>query len=169
MICDQFFDRTRGRADTFFDGPKVAHLSAADPYCPELRPIAAAAARQAGFEVTDGGTMVVIQGPRFSTRAESRWFQQMGADVVGMTQYPEVVLARELGMCYVTLAVVTDFDAGVAGRPEVAAVTHEEVIAAFARSRDRLVQALDHLVTALPESRGCGCHASKQSVEPDGD
>ena len=148
----------RGRPDTFFDGPKVAHLSAADPYCPELRPLAAAAARQAGFAVTDAGTVVVMQGPRFSTRAESQWFQRMGADVVGMTQYPEVVLARELGMCYVTLAVVTDFDAGLAGRPDVAAVTHEEVVAAFARSRDRLLQVLEILVAAVPESRGCSCH-----------
>jgi 5'-methylthioadenosine phosphorylase len=84
----------------------------------------------------------------------------MGADVIGMTQYPEVVLARELGMCYVTLAVVTDFDAGLAGRPDVAAVTHEEVIEAFSRSRDRLVQALEVLVTALPESHGCNCRGA---------
>jgi 5'-methylthioadenosine phosphorylase len=169
VVCDQFFDRTRGRADTFFDGPKVAHLSAADPYCPELRPVAAAAARQAGFAVTGSGTVVVVQGPRFSTRTESQWFQRMGADVIGMTQYPEVVLARELGMCYVTLAVVTDYDAGLAGRPDVAAVTHEEVIAAFSRSRDRLVQALEILVAAVPESRGCACSASAQSLEPGGD
>jgi len=160
VVCDQFVDRTRGRLDTYFDGPKVAHLSAADPYCPQLRPLAAAAAREAGFTVTDAGTMVVVQGPRFSSRAESQWFQQMGADVIGMTQYPEVVLARELGMCYVTLAVVTDFDAGLAGRPDVAAVTHEEVIEAFSRSRDRLVQALEVLVTALPESHGCNCRGA---------
>ena len=166
VVCDQFFDRTKGRPDTFFDGPKVAHLSAADPYCPELRPLAASAARQAGFAVTDAGTVVVIQGPRFSTRAESQWFQRMGADVVGMTQYPEVVLARELEMCYVTLAVVTDFDAGLAGRSDVAAVTHEEVIAAFARSRDRLLQALEILLAAVPGARGCDCRAAGQSLEP---
>ena len=167
VICDQFVDRTRGRRDTFFDGPKVAHLSAADPYCSELRPLAAGAARQAGFPVADAGTMVVVQGPRFSTRAESQWFQRMGADVVGMTQYPEVVLARELGMCYVTLAVVTDFDAGLEGRPDVAAVTHEEVVAVFARSRDRLVQALEVLIAAVPERRGCDCQATAPSVGPE--
>jgi 5'-methylthioadenosine phosphorylase len=169
VVCDQFFDRTRGRADTFFDGPKVAHLSGADPYCPELRPLAAASARQAGFTVADAGTMIVVQGPRFSTRAESQWFQRMGADVIGMTQYPEVVLARELGMCYVTLAVVTDYDAGLAGRPDVAAVTHEDVIATFSRSRDRLVQALANLVAAVPEDRGCACQAATQSLGPDDD
>lgn len=167
VICDQFVDRTRGRRDTFFDGPNVAHLSAADPYCSELRPLAAAAARQAGFPVSDAGTVVVVQGPRFSTRAESQWFQRMGADVVGMTQYPEVVLARELGMCYVTLAVVTDFDAGLEGRPDVAAVTHEEVVAVFSRSRDRLVQALEVLIAAVPEGRGCDCQATAPSVGPE--
>jgi 5'-methylthioadenosine phosphorylase len=91
----------------------------------------------------------------------------MGADVVGMTQYPEVVLARELGMCYVTLAVVTDFDAGLEGRPDVAAVTHEEVVAVFSRSRDRLVQALEVLIAAVPEGRGCDCQATAPSVGPE--
>ena len=157
VVCDQFVDRTRGRQDTYVEAPKVAHLSAADPYCPELRPLASAAARQAGFRVTDAGTVVVVQGPRFSTRAESKWFQQMGADVIGMTQYPEVVLARELGMCYVTLAMVTDYDAGLPGRPDVAPVTHEEVIAAFDRGRERLIRALDGLISLVPDSRGCGC------------
>lgn len=161
VICDQFFDRTRGRQDTFFDGPEVKHLSAAEPYCPELRPLAAQAAAQAGFSVSPAGTVVVVQGPRFSTRAESRWFAQMGADVVGMTQYPEVVLARELGMCYVTLAVVTDYDAGLAERPDVAPVTHEEVVAAFARSHEKLVQALQLLVAAVPAERSCSCGAAK--------
>jgi len=157
VICDQFFDRTRGRSDTYFDGPELAHLSVAEPYCAQLRPLAGDAARQAGFQVTPTGTCVVIQGPRFSTRAESQWFGRMGGDVVGMTQYPEVVLARELGMCYVTLAVVTDYDAGLAGRPDLAPVTHEEVIAAFGRSRDKLVQALRALIGAVPSERTCNC------------
>jgi 5'-methylthioadenosine phosphorylase len=166
VICDQFVDRTRGRQDTFVEVPKVAHLSAADPYCAELRPLAGEAARQAGFRVTDAGTVVVIQGPRFSTRAESQWFQKMGADLVGMTQYPEVVLARELGMCYVTMAMVTDYDAGLAGRPDVAPVTHEEVIAAFARGRERLIKALDLLIALVPESRGCACGTLPETMAP---
>lgn len=165
VICDQFFDRTRGRQDTFFDGPKVSHLSVAEPYCAELRPLAAEAARVAGFGVTPEGTVVVIQGPRFSTRAESQWFNKMGGDIIGMTQYPEVVLARELGMCYVTLAVVTDYDAGLAGRPDVAPVTHEEVIAAFGRSREKLVQALQLLVANVPAKRGCDCGAPAAGAE----
>ena len=157
VVCDQFFDRTRSRRDTFFDGPEVKHLSVAEPYCAEMRPLAAEAASQAGFGVTPAGTVVVIQGPRFSTKAESQWFGRMGGDVIGMTQYPEVVLARELGMCYVTLAVVTDYDAGLAGRPDVAPVTHEEVIAAFGRSREKLVDALQRLIAAVPEERNCSC------------
>jgi len=157
VVCDQFFDRTRGRQDTFYDGPEVAHLSVAEPYCPELRPLASDAGRKAGFSVTSSGTVVVIQGPRFSTRAESQWFGRMGGDIVGMTQYPEVVLARELGMCYVTMAVVTDYDAGLAGRPDVAPVTHEDVIAAFGRSREKLVQALQFLIAAVPAVQGCDC------------
>jgi 5'-methylthioadenosine phosphorylase len=160
VICDQFFDRTRGRADTFFNGPRVAHLSVAEPYCPQLRPLAVQAAEGAGFAVAGSGTVVVIQGPRFSTRAESQWFSRMGGDVIGMTQYPEVVLARELGMCYATLAVVTDYDAGLAGRPDIKPVTHQEVIAAFAKSRDKLVRALQLLVAAVPEDRECGCSTS---------
>ena len=157
VVCDQLFDRTWGRESTYFDGPEVAHLSAADPYCPELRPHAAAAAEEAGFAVAPSGTVVVIQGPRFSTRAESAWFQRMGWDVVGMTQHPEAVLARELGMCYVTLAVVTDFDAGLLDGADIEPVTQETAIATFARSRERLAHALDLLVARIPVSRSCGC------------
>jgi 5'-methylthioadenosine phosphorylase len=166
VICDQFVDRTRGRRDTFVEAPHVAHLSAADPYCAELRPLAGDAARQAGFPVADGGTVVVIQGPRFSTRAESKWFEQMGADVVGMTQYPEVVLARELGMCYVTLAMITDYDVGLADQPDVAPVTHEQVIEAFAKGRDRLMRALEILIPTVPEKRGCDCGSLPEQIVP---
>ncbi|HZS15009.1 MAG TPA: S-methyl-5'-thioadenosine phosphorylase [Candidatus Dormibacteraeota bacterium] len=159
VVCDQFVDRTRGRADTFFDGPEVAHLSSADPYCAELRPLAVQAARDAGMAVRDGGTMAVVNGPRFSTRAESRWFSGQGWDVVGMTQYPEVVLARELGMCYVTLSLVTDYDVGLEHDDSVSAVTQEEVIAVFNRNMPKLREALRRLIAAAPARRGCGCAA----------
>jgi 5'-methylthioadenosine phosphorylase len=108
VVPDQLVDRTRGRADTYFDSGGVG-ASFADPYCPTLR---AAVTGLPG--VLDGGTMVVIQGPRFSTRAESRWFASAGFTLVNMTGYPEAVLARELEMCYATIALVTDLDAGVA-------------------------------------------------------
>jgi 5'-methylthioadenosine phosphorylase len=161
VVCDQVVDRTQGRADTFFDGPEVAHLSAADPYCEELRPLAAAAAAEAGLTVHQGGTVVVINGPRFSTRAESRLYAAAGWNVVNMTQYPEVVLARELGMCYVNLSLVTDYDCGLEGVAGVRPVTQEEVFAVFSQNTERLRTALRGLVSRLPTERGCDCAAGR--------
>jgi 5'-methylthioadenosine phosphorylase len=159
LVCDQLVDRTSGRADTYFDGPEVAHLSVADPYCEELRPPAVRAARDAGLAARDGGTVVVVNGPRFSTRAESRWFAGAGWDVVNMTQYPEAVLARELGMCYVNLSVVTDYDSGLDHDDSVAPVTQQEVFAVFDQNMPRLRDALRRLIAALPAERTCGCAA----------
>ncbi|HEX3606152.1 MAG TPA: S-methyl-5'-thioadenosine phosphorylase [Candidatus Dormibacteraeota bacterium] len=161
VVCDQLVDRTSGRADTYFDGPEVAHLSAADPYCEELRPLAAAAARAAGLRVHEGGTVVVINGPRFSTRAESSHYAAAGWNVINMTQYPEVMLARELGMCYVNLSLVTDYDCGLEGAPEVRPVTQAEVFAVFSQNTERLRTALRGLVSSLPAERGCGCAAGQ--------
>lgn len=165
VVLDQLVDRTRGRPDTYFDGPAVDHVSFADPYCPEL---SASLAREASAREGDrlhlGGTVVVVQGPRFSTRAESRWFRSYGWDVVGMTQYPEAVLARELGLCYAGLALVTDYDTGLDAEldpPERAMepVTMAAVLAVLAdnvaRTRDLLLAA----IPALPPTRGCGCAA----------
>ena len=160
VVCDQVVDRTRNREDTFFDGPEVAHLSAADPYCAELRPLAARAARDAGMEVHDGGTVVVISGPRFSTRAESRWFAAAGWDVVNMTQYPEVMLARELGMCYVNLSLVTDYDSGLEPDAGITPVTQQEVFAVFNQNMPRLREALRRLVALLPAQPSCDCAAT---------
>jgi 5'-methylthioadenosine phosphorylase len=157
VICDQFIDRTRGRQDTFYPGPSVVHISAADPYCPELRDLAVRVAEQQNLRHHRDGTIVVIQGPRFSTRAESRWYSRMGWDLVGMTQYPEVILARELEMCYINLALVTDYDAGLEGRAEVAAVDAQEVVRVLAENVDRIQRLLTHLVPAIPATRGCAC------------
>jgi len=109
VICDQYIDRTRHRKDTFFDGPRTIHVSAADPYCPELRKIAIKACQKNKVRVHKKGTVVVIQGPRFSTRAESKWFTKMSWEVINMTQYPEVILAKELEMCYANISLATDF------------------------------------------------------------
>jgi 5'-methylthioadenosine phosphorylase len=157
VVCDQFVDRTAGRRDTFFDGPEVAHLGAAEPYCAELRPLASRAARDAALVVADRGTVVVVNGPRFSTRAESRMYAGMGFDLVNMTQYPEIVLARELGLCYVSLALVTDWDAGLEGEPAVKPVTIDEVLAVFARTMHTVRAALRLLVEATPATRTCDC------------
>ncbi len=163
VVCDQLVDRTSGRADTFFDGPLPAHVSFADPYCPELGRAAVDAAKAEGVTVHEGGTVVVIQGPRFSTRAESRWFSSAGWEVVNMTQYPEAVLARELGICYSGLALVTDYDAGAApggqdehgGRTE--AVTMEAVFRVLAENIERVKGVLLRAIPAIPAEPGCGC------------
>ena len=161
VVCDQFIDATKGRRDdTFFDGPEVAHLSAARPYCGVLRGAAVGASRKAGLTTHDGGTVVVVEGPRFSTLAESRRYRQSGGDVINMTQYPEVVLARELGLCYTALALVTDYDAGLEDS-DVAAVTQEDVLRVFAAKISLLREAVLQLVAAMPDERLCDCAAGK--------
>ncbi|HEX2578080.1 MAG TPA: S-methyl-5'-thioadenosine phosphorylase [Aquihabitans sp.] len=129
VVPDQLVDRTWGRADTFFDGPTTHHVTFGDPYDADLRRVAVEACRAEGVEVHDGGTVVVVQGPRFSTRAESQWFGSHGWEVVNMTQHPEAVLCREAGLRYAAIALITDYDAGLAGTD--AAVTQEEVFAFF--------------------------------------
>ncbi|MHB8312531.1 MAG: S-methyl-5'-thioadenosine phosphorylase [Candidatus Dormibacteria bacterium] len=165
VIADQFVDRTWGRPDTFWEGPVVNHLSAADPYCPELGRLASEASRGQGARVHQGQTMVVVQGPRFSSRAESRWYRSQGWGIIGMTGYPEVVLARELGLCYASVAVVTDYDSGLEGSPNILPVSHEEVLRVFAANVDRLRALLLALVASLPDSPGCECRRSRLAPE----
>ena len=160
VVCDQLVDRTRGRADTFFDGPAVHSIPFADPYCAELRSVAVAAAQHEGIATHDGGTVVVIQGPRFSTRAESRWFTAEGWHVVNMTQYPEAALARELGICYATIALVTDYDVGLEGVDGIEPVTMERVFAVLADNIDRLRALLERAIPAIPVARSCSCAAA---------
>jgi 5'-methylthioadenosine phosphorylase len=157
VVTDQFVDRTHGRADTFFTGPRVAHVSAADPYCPRLRALALATGRGLGVTIHDRGTVVVVNGPRFSSRAESRWFASQGWEVVNMTQYPELILARELAMCYLNIALITDYDAGLAGSPEVAAVSVAEVERFFKSNNDRVRELILRLIPQLGEERDCPC------------
>lgn len=167
VVCDQFVDRTRGRADTFFAGPRTVHVSAADPYCPELRPLVMAAARELQIPVHERGTVVTIQGPRFSTRAESRWFAGQGWELVGMTQYPEVILARELELCYVNICLVTDYDVGVEHDATVAAVTAHEVRAVMARNVAQVRGLLSLVVPRIPTVPSCACQRALQGAELD--
>ncbi len=163
VVTDQYVDRTNGRADTFFDGPRVAHISCGDPYCPELRQIAVGVIRDAGIKVHDGGTMVVIQGPRFSTKAESRWFSNQGWQTINMTQYPEVVLAQELGICIVNIALVTDFDAGLAGN--VPEVTTAEVFEVFKKNSENVRRIMVPLLEKIPLERAkCRCKAKAEEA-----
>jgi 5'-methylthioadenosine phosphorylase len=138
VLCDQFVDRTGGREDTFYDGPEATHVSAADPYCHDLAGIIAESGRDLGIPVVEGGTVVVVQGPRFSTRAESRWFSAAGWDVVNMTQYPEAWLARELELCYANVSLVTDYDVGLEGMPHVEPVSADAALEVFTGNLDRL-------------------------------
>jgi len=154
VVCDQFVDRTWGRGDTFYDGPRTTHVSAADPYCPTLRPIAISALRSLGIETHERGTVVVIQGPRFSTRAESKWFQSQGWEVINMTQYPECYLARELEMCYANISLITDYDVGLEGMPPV---SHVEVIEIFKKNNERVREAIGKIVAAIPVDADCSC------------
>ncbi|MBC7333018.1 MAG: S-methyl-5'-thioadenosine phosphorylase [Actinobacteria bacterium] len=157
VICDQFVDRTKGRIDTFYDGPKTTHISMAEPYCPELREILAETARELGISFHEKGTVVVIQGPRFSTRSESRWFSSQGWEVINMTQYPECYLARELEICYVNISLITDYDVGLEGHPEIKPVTHEEVIKVFNQNNDKLRELLFKAIPKVPKVRNCIC------------
>jgi 5'-methylthioadenosine phosphorylase len=157
VVCDQLVDRTWGRHDTYVEGPNVHHVSFADPYCPELREVLAGAGRDVGATVHERGTVVVIQGPRFSTRAESAWFRSQGWDVVNMTQYPEAYLARELGLCYATTALVTDYDSGLDGVPGIEPVTHEAVMQVFDENVGRLRDLLHRALPAVPVEAGCTC------------
>jgi 5'-methylthioadenosine phosphorylase len=153
VVPDQLVDRTSGRAQTYYDEGAV-HVSFADPYCPAGRRTALAAAGGAGWPPVDGGTLVVIEGPRFSTRAESRWYAAQGWSLVGMTGHPEAVLARELALCYTPVCLVTDLDAGV----EVGAgVTQEEVMGVFAENVGRLRPLIGEIAAALPAGRDCPC------------
>jgi len=160
VLPDQIVDRTRSRVQTFYDDDAV-HVSFADPYCPNGRAAARSRAHAAGWEPVDGGTLVVVEGPRFSTRAESRWHAAQGWAVVGMTGHPEAVLARELALCYTALALVTDLDAGV---ETGGGVTHEEVLRVFAANVDRLRSLLFDVVTALPLERDCPCSRALDGI-----
>lgn len=154
VVPDQLIDRTRGRPGTFFGGGLVAHISFADPFCPVLRRSLVAAAREAGATVHDGGTYVVIEGPAFSTRAESRLYRSWGAHVIGMTALPEARLAREAEMCYATLAIVTDYDVW---HPREADVTAELVIANLRQGVSLAQAAVRRAVGRLPRQRACPC------------
>ncbi|MCD6106927.1 MAG: S-methyl-5'-thioadenosine phosphorylase [Caldisericaceae bacterium] len=157
IITSQFVDRTSGRDCTFYEGPITVHVSLAEPYCPELRKIAVDVMNEMKLPFHPTGTVVVIQGPRFSTKAESEWFTKMGWDIINMTQYPEVLLARELEMCYVNIAVVTDYDAGVVASGNVEPVTQEVVVKKFAESNSKLVTILKSMIEKIPEERHCQC------------
>jgi 5'-methylthioadenosine phosphorylase len=159
VILDQFIDRTKDRGDTFYDGGQVCHISTADPFCPELREVFIASAQAMGLPTHAKGTYVCIQGPRFSTRAESQLFRGWGADVIGMTLFPEVVLAREVGMCYVSVAMVTDYDVW-ADKP----VTAREVLQTMERNVTNFRKLIMETLPQIPKTRSCPCEAALEEA-----
>lgn len=167
VIPDQLVDRTWGRPQTVYDAESaVVHVGFADPYCPNGRQVALDAARVSQLDVVAGGTLVVVNGPRFSTRAESLMHQQLGWDIVGMTTMPEAALARELALCFTTIALVTDLDAGVEGGESV---THEEVMRVFAQNVEGLKGVLRDAVGQLPaheddETATCVCRRALDGI-----
>jgi 5'-methylthioadenosine phosphorylase len=154
VIPDQLVDRTRSRKHTYYSEGGAVHIQFADPYCPQGRAVAIATAHASGWQVLPSGTLVVIDGPRFSTRAESRWYAAQGWTIVGMTGHPEAALARELALCYTSLSLVTDTDAGV---DEGEGVTHAEVLKVFAQNVTRMRGLLMSVIENLPEKRTCPC------------
>jgi len=165
VVCDQLVDRTSGRADTYFDGPGANHVSFADPYCPDLRTVAIDAARAEDVVVHETGTVVVVQGPRFSTRAESNWYRSAGWEVINMTQYPEAYLARELGLCYASIALITDYDVGVEGIDGIEAVTQDQVFAFFEQNIEQVRRVLYRAIDSVPAERTCTCVSAANGIE----
>ncbi|HZG48553.1 MAG TPA: S-methyl-5'-thioadenosine phosphorylase [Thermoleophilaceae bacterium] len=164
VICDQFVDHTHARESTFYDGPQTTHVSAADPYCTQLSAVLAESARELDIPVVEGGTVVVIQGPRFATRAESRMFSASGFHVINMTQYPECWLARELELCYANVSLVTDYDVGLAGMPHVPPVSAERAFEVFNQNLDRLRALLFHAVTNVGPQPDDACSSALASA-----
>ncbi len=163
-LCDQFLDWTRGRPSTFFDGEDgvVRHTDMTEPYCPELRGLLAAAARDLGLALAPRATYVCTEGPRFETPAEIRAYASLGGDLVGMTGVPEVVLAREAGLCYASVAIATNYAAGLAGRP----LDHSEVVAAMTSSMAAVRRLLVATIQRLDRAPCASCPPAPGPLRP---
>jgi len=161
VIPDQLIDRTRRRPNTFFGGGIVAHVGFADPFCPALRQLLQQAAQETGATVHDGGTYVVMEGPLFSTKAESFLYRSWGASVIGMTALPEAKLAREAEICYATLACVTDYDCWHESHETV---TIEMVVSNLQRNADAAKRIVSLVVSRIPQQRGCVCATALQNA-----
>lgn len=160
IVLDQFVDRTKGRIDTFYDGSIVTHISSAFPYCPQLRTLAIKELKKSKHRFHEKGTVVVIQGPRFSTAAESWWFTQMGWHAVNMTEYPEIILAREKEMCYMAIALVTDYDSGLVAEGIIKPVSTSEINKVFKENINKIKTLMSQLVVGSSLRRNCQCNKS---------
>ena len=163
LVIDQFIDKTKRRNDTFYDGPIVRHVSCAYPYCPQIGKLAYRQGNRMGLDIYSKGTVVVIQGPRFSTAAESTWFSQMGWDAVNMTQYPEVILAKDLQIGYTAIALVTDYDAGLDGA-KIKPVNTAEVVRIFNKSIPKAKKLILSMIKNWPKRMTCECGRSLEGA-----
>jgi len=161
VIPDQLIDCTRGRASTFFTGGIVGHISFSEPFCPVLSRISLEAASKVGAKVHKGGTYVVMEGPQLSTKAESQLYRSWEADVIGMTALPEAKLAREAEMCYVTLALITDYDCW---HPTYESVTTDMILANLRKGVDTIREILRLLLPSIPQRRDCACTDALKSA-----
>jgi 5'-methylthioadenosine phosphorylase len=157
VIPDQFFDRTRHRVDTFFGEGIVAHIAFADPVCPELAQVVEAACRKSAVTGKNGGTYLCMEGPQFSTKAESNLYRTWGMDVIGMTNLQEAKLSREAEICYVTVAMVTDYDCW---HPHHDSVTVDQIVAVLLKNAENACRVVRHTIASLPAKRSCKCGAS---------
>lgn len=160
VILDQFVDRTKGRIDTFYDGSIVTHISSAFPYCEELRRASIKQAEKLKLSFRSNGTVVVIQGPRFSTAAESIWFTKMGWHTVNMTEYPEITLAKEKEICYAAIGVVTDYDSGLVAEGKVKPVSASEISISFKSNIEKIKKLMLEIIKNIPDKRNCECKNS---------
>jgi len=161
VIPDQIFDRTRGRINTFFGGGIVAHISFDEPFCPNLSALLYQSAKQAGARVHKGGTYVIIEGPSFSTKAESRIYRGWGVDIIGMTVLPEAKLAREAEICYTVLANVTDYDVWHASEEPVSV---EMLIDNLLKNAEMAKEIIKKIVPHIPEARNCPCSTALKNA-----
>jgi 5'-methylthioadenosine phosphorylase len=183
VIVDQYIDRTKGREDTFYEGGEVCHIGQADPFCPEMNHLFFEAGKKLGLQIKPSGTYVCINGPRFSTRAESNMFRMWGGDVVGMTAYPEAVLAAEQNMCYTSIATVTDLDCWAmectvchntvaygescpcGGETKPMVVSVQEILETMAKNTDNLKKLMEIVIPNIPTEGNCRCgHARDGAV-----
>jgi 5'-methylthioadenosine phosphorylase len=163
VVPDQFVNFTK-RDDTFYEERPVTHISMSEPYCPHMRDIVLGCAKTMGIHMHSGGTSVIIEGPRFSTKAESAFYKSQNWDIVNMTQYPEVALARELEMCYLNISIVTDYDAGIKDDPQIKPVSLDQISRVFAQNNEKLKNLIFEMIPKLPEIRTCVCcHALEGS------
>jgi 5'-methylthioadenosine phosphorylase len=164
VVLDQFIDFTKSRPTTFFEGGEagVAHVDMTEPYCPQLRQVLVTAGRELGIPLHGQGTYVCTEGPRFETPAEIRFYGQIGGHLVGMTNVPEVVLAREAELCYAAVAMVTNYAAGISATP----LTHREVVEVMAQNVSRIKDLLKLAIERTPEERSCGCKEALKGARP---